>query len=357
MDVVLEIARYKKEHGLPILDAERERERLSTVSEKAGGELRGAAYILYSTLLELSRARQGAFFGAESKLNRLISGAVEQTGRVFPRSATVACQGVEGAYSQLACDRLFAEPNIMYFTSFDGVFSAVRDGLCQYGVLPLENSTAGSVNAVYDLMTRYDFKIVRSVRMRIEHNLLVKPGVRKEDVRELFSHEQALLQCADYLKTFDKNVRVTAVSNTAEAAKRVAESERGDVAAISSSPCCRLYGLECLESAVQDRDNNYTRFICISKGLEIYPGADRTSVMLTTAHKPGALYRVLGRILALGVNVVKLESRPVPGRDFEFMFYFDLETSVYSREFGQLMCELEAMCEEFHYLGSYLETL
>ena len=357
MGISGKIAQFKKEHGLAALDATREREKLADIGEKAGDDIRSFAYILYTTLFEISRAYQVNIINAESDLNKIISGAVEHTDRVFPQHALVACQGVEGAYSQIACDRLFADPNILYFTGFDGVFSAIRDGLCQYGILPLENSTAGSVNMVYDLMMKYSFKIARSVRLKIDHNLLAKPGAKKEGIREIFSHEQAIQQCAGYLKGLGKNVKVTTVTNTAEAAKMVAESERNDVAALASHSCCDLYALKCLESSVQDRGNNYTRFICISKNLEIYPGADRTSIMLTTSHKPGSLYKVLGLIYALGVNVVKLESRPIPDRDFEFMFYFDLETSVYSKKFSQLMCELENLCEEFHYLGSYTEIV
>jgi chorismate mutase/prephenate dehydratase len=210
---------------------------------------------------------------------------------------------------------------------------------------------------VYDLMMRNEFNIVRSVRLKIDHNLLVKPGVKKSDIKEIFSHEQAINQCAGYLKGFDKSVKVTAAVNTATAAKTVAESERNDVAALASRSCCELYGLKCLESSVQDKGNNYTRFICISKDLEIYPGAERTSVMLTTTHKPGALYKVLGHLYSLGINMVKLESRRIPDTDFEFMFYFDLETSVYSVEFRRLMCELENLCDEFRYLGSYSEIV
>ena len=357
MDISREIAWYKKEQGIPVTDAAREREKLADIGEKAGEEIRSYAHMLYLTLFELSRAYQGSFLNPESKLSKIIPNAVERTERVFPQRALVACQGVEGAYSQIACDRLFTEPNILFFTSFDGVFSSIRDGLCRYGILPLENSTAGSVNMVYDLMMRYSFKITRSVRIKIDHDLLVKPGVKKDDVREIFSHEQAIQQCAEYLKRLGNNVKVTAVTNTAEAAKMVAESDRNDVAALASHSCCELYGLKCVESSVQDKSNNFTRFICISKNLEIYPGADRTSIMLITAHKPGALYKVLGRIYTHGVNVVKLESRPIPDRNFEFMFYFDLETSVYSKQFSHLMCELESMCEVFQYLGSYSEVV
>jgi len=357
MDISREIARFKKENDLPVLDSVRERDKLASIGDKAGDELRSYAYMLFDLLFELSRSQQGSVLNAASELSFAIADASKNTEKVFPKHALAACQGVEGAYSQIACDRLFAEPKILYFTGFDGVFSAIRDGLCQYGILPLENSTAGSVNAIYDLMMSHSFKIVRSVRLKIDHNLLAKPGVKKENIREIVSHEQAIQQCAEYLKGFGKGVKITAAANTAEAAKMVAAANRDDIAALASRSCCGLYELKCIESSVQDRDNNYTRFICISKELEIYPGADRTSIMLTTAHKPGALYKILGRIYTLGVNIVKLESRPIPNRDFEFMFYFDLETSIYSDKFSQLMCQLEGMCEDFHYLGSYTEIV
>ena len=147
------------------------------------------------------------------------------------------------------------------------------------------------------------------------------------------------------------------VANTALASEMVSKSEHNDVAALSSRFCAELYGLQCLASSVQDKGNNHTRFICISRNLEIYPGADKTSIMMILPHKPGALYKVLARMYTLGINVTKLESRPLPDREFEFMFYFDLETSIYSEEFIQLLCELDELCEEFKYLGSYTEVV
>ena len=137
----------------------------------------------------------------------------------------------------------------------------------------------------------------------------------------------------------------------------VAQSDRSDVAALSSYRCAELYGLQCLESTVQDNGNNHTRFICISKKLEIYPGADKTSLMVVLPHRPGSLYQILARFYALGLNLIKLESRPLPDREFEFMFYFDLETSVYSDEFIRMVDDLSAVCEEFQYLGSYSEVI
>lgn len=352
MAVAAEIAQYKEANGLPIFQPAREREKLAQVSAMAQEDMQSYLRVLYSLLFELSRTYQGK--DRRTPLYERIGNAIETTPRLFPRSATVACQGVEGAYSQLACEKLFSNPSIQYFRNFDGVFSAIEVGFCQYGILPIENSTAGSVKRVYDLMISHDFSIVRSVRLKIDHCLLAKPN--SGELHEIFSHEQAIRQCAGFLKTLG-NVKVTALENTAEAAKTVAESDRTDIAALSSRMCAELYGLRVVKSSVQDEGNNHTRFLCISKQTEIYPGADRTTLMLILPHKPGALYKVLARLYALGINLLKLESRPMPDRDFEFLFYLDLETSVYSEEFVRLMCEIGDICEEFKYLGSYSEVV
>lgn len=356
MEVSAQVADYKRERNLPIYVPAREREILQNVAEKAGPEFASDARILYATILELSRGYQAKRNGKETALFREITAAIEQTPRLFPRAPMVACQGVEGAYSQLACEKIFQSPMILYFKSFEGVFNAIEKGMCQYGVLPIENSTAGSVNQVYDLMIQHHFSIVRTFRLKVDHNLLVNPGTKLEDVREIYSHQQAISQCAGFLSKLP-NVNVVAVENTAVAAQMVASSGRKDVAALSSRSCAQLYGLENIAPSIQDKGNNRTRFICISKNLEIYPGADRTSIMMILPHKPGALYKVLARFYTLGINMTKLESRPLPDREFEFMFYFDLETSIYSQEFVQLMCELDDFCEEFKYLGSYSEVV
>lgn len=356
MEVAAAIAAYKKEHGLPVLDGKREREKLLDVAAKTPDDLKDYAVSLYSLLFELSRSHQTRMLGTNTALTEQIARAIEHTPKLFPGSAAVACQGVEGAYSQLACDRLFKLPNVFYFSNFEAVFSAIEKGLCQYGVIPVENSTAGSVNAVYDLMMRHDFRIVRSLRLKVDHNLLANPGAKLSDIREICSHEQAIAQCSAFLQKHPE-ITVVRCENTAAAAKRVAQSGRKDVAALSSRSCAELYGLTCLASNIQDQGNNFTRFICISKNLEIYPGADRTSLMMVLPHRPGSLYKVLSRFYALGINLNKLESRPMPERNFEFMFYFDLETSVYTPQFQQLMAELPSLCEEFSYLGSYSEVV
>ena len=351
-----ELAAARTERGLPALDPAAERERLADAAEQAGPELRGFATALFSQLNDLSRADLARRSGADSALVQRMDAAIADTPELFPEYADVACQGVEGAYSQQACTRLFRVPRILYFKNFEGVFSAIESGLCRYGVLPIENSTAGSVNAVYDLMMRHRFYIVRSVRLKVDHSLLTLPGVALGEVREVVSHEQALHQCAGFLKSLG-DIKVTVFENTAAAARYVAESGRRDLAALSSRSCAALYGLQILRESVQDQGGNFTRFICIAREPEIYPGADKTSFMAVTPHRPGSLYLLLSRFFSLGINLTKLESRPLPDRDFEFMFYFDLEKPVRSPELRALMGELDQLCERFAYLGSYSEIV
>ena len=356
METVAQVAEYKKANNIPVLDSGRERALLSKVGQKAGEELADYIQSMYRTIMAASRSYENGKLGRGSKVYDGIKKAMEETPQLFPQRPTVACQGIEGAYSQIACDRLFKAPSILYFQSFDHVFKAVESGMCQYGILPIENSTAGSVNAVYDLMIRHNFSIVRSARLKVSHNLLAKPGTKLEDIRDIYSHEQAISQCAAFLAGL-KNVAVHVVENTAVAARMVAQSDRSDVAALSSRLCAEQYDLEIVRDNVQDQDNNYTRFICISKKPEIYPGADRTSLMMTLPHKPGTLYNVLAKFYALNINLQKLESRPLPNREFEFMFYFDVEASVYAPEMEKLFRDLEAESEQLRYLGTYHEVI
>ena len=355
MDTVLKVAEYKKQSGSPVMDMGREREIIHRVAEIVGPEYAGYAKQLYSTMFELSRSYQNQKLAEPTPLIQSIRNAQQNTPRLFPSKAVVACQGVEGAYSQQACDKVFPIADVMYCSRFEGVFQAVDSGICQYGILPIENSSAGSVTAVYDLMRKYHFNIVRSVRLKIDHALLANTGASLSTIREIVSHEQALSQCSEYLRQHPE-IKVTVYENTATAAKYVAQSGRNDLAAISSANCAELYGLKRLDVNVQNSDHNYTRFICISKTMEIYPGANRISLMLTTAHRPGSLYAIVAKFASLGINLLKLESRPISGSDFEFMFYFDIEATVDAEETISLLSHLENDLQTFVFLGNYSEV-
>ena len=304
MELSEAVAAYKNEHKLPILNKAREREILAKVTERAGDKER-YAYHLYSTLFELARSRQAELISAPTRVAARVEAALASNSEVFPQTGMVACQGVEGANSQMACDRLLPRGNIVYVKSFEAVVAAVESGLCKFGVLPIENSSNGSVRAVYQLLQEHDLSVVRSARLCIRHELLTLPGTKLEDITEIYSHEQAIGQCSKFLGGL-KDVKVIPCGNTAAAAKLVAESGSRHAAAISSHPCAALYGLECVNSAIQDSDNNYTRFICVAKDPVIYAGASRISLIVAFENKPGALYEIISKLAAMDINMTKL---------------------------------------------------
>ncbi len=354
MRVAEKIAAYKLDHHVPVLDARREREVLDRITRYAAPDMAYYTRTMYSNIMEMSKDHQRKAVQEDTQLVKDIKKAIEETTKVFPATATVACAGVLGAYAQQACDKLFKMPQIMYLKNFHSVFAAIESGLCQYGVIPVENSTAGSLNQIYDLLMKHNFYIVKSVKLKVDHSLLAKKGTKIETIKEIYAYEQGLLQCDDYLKKFP-HAEVKLCDTAAEAAKTVADAGRNDIAALASHECGLLYGLSCLEEDVQDHDNHYARFICISKNLEIYPGADKASLKIEVSHKPGALYHVLARLNSLGINVLKLESRPIPKRDFDYAVYLDIDANVYSEEFIRLMNQLEDLGHEYKYLGSYME--
>ena len=354
MNLVRDVAAYKQERNMPILDTKREREIINRVSLMAGDELEHYAKLVYQTLFSVSRAYQSERLRAETTLSREIENAANCAQKKMPERVMVACQGTEGAYSQKATERMFAFPQILYMNTFNDVFNAVEKGMCPFGVLPIENSTAGSVTQVYDLMEKHHFHIVRAARQRIEHRLLAKPGTRFQDVTEVVSHEQALRQCSAFFAAHP-NIKATPMENTAVAASFTAKSERKDIAAIASKECEQLYGLETLSDSVSDTGNNFTRFICIAKDLTVYEGANKISLMLNAAHQPGSLYRLLSLISVRGLNLTKLESRPIPGKDFEFRFFFDIEASILDPGVRGLIGQLKQEADQLVFLGNYEE--
>jgi len=338
MGVSADVAAYKRQIGMPVTDAKREAALLDRVAALSPAETADYTRTLYTNIMSLSRAYQHTALGSDTPLTRAITNAIAKTSSPLPDSATVACQGVAGSYASHAAQRIFAKPAITYYGQFADVFEAIERGECRYGVLPIENSTAGSVTEIYDLLAKHRFFVVRALCLDVDHALLAKRGEKIEDLTEIVSHPQALAQCADFIAGLD-NVKVTPTANTANAAQYAASATHG-VAAIASPDCAALYGLDTLALHVSDQKNNQTRFICITKDLEIYEGADKTSIILTLPHKAGALSRVLVRFDALGINLTKLESRPIRERNFEFRFYFDLACPATDKCLLPLLSEL-----------------
>lgn len=356
MGISAEVAEAKRQTGKPVFDPAREREIIRNLTENLDDEMSGYVSVLYNSIFEISRARQSKMLCERSALAENIRFAKANTAEYFPAVAKVACQGVEGAYSQKASERLFRRPDISYADTFRDAFRMVASGECKYGVLPIENSLHGSVGEVYDLLKEFKNKIhiVRSIKIPIHHVLLGKKDADISEIRQVYSHSQAIGQCSEFLRDHPE-INVNVVKNTALAAKMVAESDRKDVAAISSYDCAALYGLSVLDDELQNSDNNHTRFICISKDLEIYPGSSRIAVMFTVPHRAGSLVSILSRFNVIGVNLTKLESRPIKGRDFEFMFYAEIESYGSDEELISYLCELDNRPEEFVFLGKYTE--
>ncbi len=351
MSISEQVARYKVERGIPVLNAEREQQILDNVAEKCGAQ-GDTIKTVFSATMDASRALQHKIIGGGKKLRDTIEGA-KSSGKLTANGESVACQGVEGAYSGVTANTLFPDSPVRFYKQFEDVFEAVNKGEAKYGVIPVENSTAGSVHESYDLIMKYRFYVVGAYDLKIEHCLCAKADTKYEDITDVYSHPQALSQCNNFLKSFD----FTGVnfSNTAAAAEFVAKSSKSNIAVICSELAAKKYGLKILKRNVQNNNNNRTRFIVISKELVIGEDADKISLIFSAPHTTGSLYRVLGRFSMAGLNLTKLESRPIENADFDYYFYVDVMGSVKDESTLDLICALYDELPEFEFLGNYFE--
>ena len=354
VDVVADIK--ARDSARPLYDPVRERAILMKVRENAGTEFGDAAHQLFRTLLELSRARQAAKLIPATTVAARVAAMCANEKNVFPQSGRVAVSGIEGCHAGTAAERIFPRGDLVFLDGFRAVVQAVQAGLCQYGILPIENSSNGSVRNVYELLREPDITIVRSARLLIRHVLLTQKDADLSGIRTIYTHEQAAGQCSRFIASLG-DVDVVPCVSTAHAAQRAAEAHDPAVAAIAGETCAKLYGLTVLEDQIQNSDNNDTRFLCITKGAVCFAGADRMSLMVSCANSPGALYQMIAKISALGINMVKLESIPIPGTNFSYRFFMDLECNLHHEGILGLLCELERSCDSFTLLGNYSEMI
>ena len=351
MDISRQVAEYKVKNGIPVLNEKRELEILDDVASKCG-EQGEAMKTVFSAIMDASRALQHKIIGGGDTLRTLINSA--KSGKnLTANGEPIACQGVQGAYSGKTAEALFPDSPIIFHKQFEDVFEAVNQNKARYGIIPVENSTAGSVHESYDLIMKYKFFIVGAYDLRVDHCLCAKPGVEFENIDDVYSHPQALSQCNIFLKNFD----FTGInfSNTAAAAKFVSESDKNNIAAICSESAAKKYGLRIIRKGIQNVTNNTTRFIVISKELVIDDDAEKISLIFSAPHRTGSLYRVLGRFSMTGLNLTKLESRPVANGKFDYYFYVDILGSVRDAQTLDLLCALSDELPEFSFLGNYYE--
>lgn len=352
MSISEQVAKYKVERGIPVLNSEREQQILDNVAEKCGKQ-GDTIKTVFSATMDASRALQHKIIGGGKELRDTITSAMTD-GMLTANCEPVACQGVEGAYSGVTANTLFPDSPVKFYKQFEDVFEAVNKGDAKFGVIPVENSTAGSVHESYDLIMKYRFYVVGAYDLKIEHCLCAKEGTKYEDITDVYSHPQALSQCNNFIKNFDfTGVNFT---NTAAAAKFVAQSSKKDIAVICSELAAKKYGLKILKRNVQNNNNNRTRFIVISKELVIGDNADKISLIFSAPHTTGSLYRVLGRFSMAGLSLTKLESRPIENEDFSYHFYVDVMGSVKDESTLDLVCALSDELPEFEFLGNYFEN-
>ncbi len=349
MNCARDVGNYKQANGIPVLNEGRENEILDAVEEK-GGEYGSHARLLYSNIMELSRALQHNIVGSGKALKAEIALADEE----LPcENIKVGYQGIAGANSHEATLKMFPDAALVNFKSFSDVFEAVENGKINYGILPVENSTGGSVSAVYDLILKHRFYIVGAIDMPIDYCLGGIKQAELADIEMVWTHPQSISQCSDYIARH--NFDPTPCSNTAVAARAVAKEKRLNVAAICSYKAAEEYGLKVLDNHIQDDKTNTTRFIVISKKLYIPKNSNKISLCFSLPHVTGSLYSLLCRFNSIGLSLTKIESRPRPDKNFEYLFYLDFSGSVHSDNVIALLSQLSEEMPEFSFLGNYCE--
>lgn len=354
--LIREVGEVKIATNAPVLQSSRESDVIENAVAAAGEENRAAVTYLFRDIMDYSKEEQRVLGGSGKKFADTVCSLLAKTEReVFSKpEASVACQGAEGAFSHIAANRLFQSPSVRFCKSFRDVFQSVSKGESEFGVLPIENSTAGSVNEVYDLLQEYGLIVVGAKKIRAAHCILGKKGVTLKEIESVSSHPQAISQCRKTLDALGIEKRIV-TSNTAVAAKAVAESDDRRAAAIASELTAELYGLDILKREAQDEDRNFTRFIVVSRGRYVIRDGNRISLILSIEHKEGALHRLLGIFASYGKNLLKLESRPIPGKDFEFLFYVDLEANALEKDTREMLERVGAYCKTAVFLGGFRE--
>ena len=345
----LKVAEIKKQQNLPVLHPEREQAIIDKVSD-AGGEFGSYIASVYREIMGVSREAQQAElspFGA-------LAGQIVTAKDGIKENVAVACQGIEGAFGSIAAKNLHATGKIKYYTTFEDVFRAVANDEVVYGVIPVENSNAGSVSEVYDLILKYRYYIISAADLSVSQNLLGLKGATANDIKTVYSHPQALSQSEDFLK--GAGIKPEPFSNTAMAAKYVSELGDKSVGAIASTLAAELYGLDVVAKDIQSIKNNSTRFITISKQLIIPNDANKISVVFSVPHSVGALNRVLNRFCMNGLNLTKIESRAAKNGEFDYLFYLDFSGNLNDRKTIALISSLENELPDFTFLGNYKET-
>lgn len=325
MDICGQVAEYKINTGKAVFDKEREKQKIASVRALAKDEFNSQAVEeLFIQLMTMSRKLQYKILASHTG-GRYDSGFAPVERLWEKERIRVVFQGVEGAYSHAATLQYFGQDTEAYHVEqWEDAMREVRDGKADFAVLPIENSSAGIVSDVYDLLVKYDNCIVAETFVKVEHALLGLPGAKTADIKTVFSHPQALMQSSQYLNA-RRDWQQISLANTAGAAKKVVEDGDRTQAAVASEIAGRLYGLEVLERSINHNKDNVTRFIILSRNKVYKKDASKVSVCFELAHESGTLYNMLGNFIYNNVNMTMIESRPIVGKNWEYRFFVDFE--------------------------------
>lgn len=338
-----DVAAYKKAHNMQVFQADREKAILERVEQNASDGLGTASRTFFANMMSISSQLQQKMLTETEESPELAEPDMKNAVRV-------GCQGTIGANSETAAQNFFPGREIRFYPTFDQLFEAVESGELEYGVLPIYNSTSGTVTQTVDLMGKYQFFITAMNQVEVAHCLAALPGTKLSDISLVYSHPQALSQCSDYLDGHDLPRRD--YSNTATAAQLVAEAGDKSIAAICSEECARKNHLTILASRISNVIPNYTQFICITKNMQVAKDASLISVMLTLSNEPGSLSRILNKFFLYGLDMTKIESRPIQNGSFDVVFHIDFKGNLRDRSIAAFLNDLCKSSQEFKLLGN-----
>ena len=350
MDICRQVADYKIEVGKKVFDKQRETEKLAKVKALTHNEFNShGVEELFEQIMSMSRKLQYQLLSEHGSLGKLPFIGVD---RLETEKARVVFQGAEGAYSQAAMTQYFGdEVNSFHVDTFREAMSAIDEGSADFAVLPIENSTAGIVNEIYDLLQEYENYIVGEQIIRIEHCLLGVPGTKLSDIQTVYSHPQSLMQSARFLAGHDW--QQISMQNNAFAAKKVAEEQLKTQAAIASEYAGKVYGLEVLRKGVNHSGTNSTRFIIVTNQKIFRKDAKKVSICFELPHESGSLYHMLSHFIYNNLNMTKIESRPIEGRNWEYRFFIDFEGNLADSAVKNALRGLRDEAQNMKILGNY----
>ncbi|MBQ5430112.1 MAG: prephenate dehydratase [Lachnospiraceae bacterium] len=346
------VAEYKIANHRPVLDKKREDEKLGVLTSKVSDafEQEGIRE-LFELIMSTSRKRQ---YQMMREHGVMVDHNYQPVDAFDFANAHIVYQGVEGAYSQVAMEQFFGlNRNSTHVATWKDAMDALTEKKADYAVLPIENSTAGAVTQIYDLLSSYDVSIIGEEIIRIDHALLAVPGTKISDIKRVYSHPQALMQCDRFLQNQLPGVEAQSLLNTAVSAQKVHDEGKKDQAAIAGAINARIYDLEILQSSIQDEKKNETRFLIVSGQHKFRTDAKHISICFEIPNEEGSLYRILSHFTFNGINMSRIESRPLEGRPWEYRFFVDFEGNLLDDGVTNALIGLSEETRNLRVLGNY----